>query len=346
MKIGVLTFHNSRNYGAVLQAYALCSVIEELGGEVEIVNYKSENIEKNLQIWNPTKNFIKSVLQSVFRYRKKRAFNSFERRMLKIDKKSIDRKCVIDELNKYDAVIVGSDQVWNRKITANDEVYFLPNIKGKKISYAASVGDTVELSTYDVENIKNFDYVSVRESKLNKTLVSQGIVSYECCDPTILAGIKPFEDIVSKLQKKEGYVFVFMIWKSPTLLENAKKFAKDKGLKLIDNKSSFEFFLHCKPEDFLSWIKNASYVFTNSFHGTVFSLLFHKRFVSSVYKNNGEQNLRVKELMSYLGCESNLIFDENQNVKEINELDYAAIDKKMQILRNKSYSFLNDSLNL
>lgn len=345
MKIGILTFHNSRNYGAVLQAHALCSVIEELKHRVEIVNYRSVNIENNLKIWSPTRNLLKSILQSIFRYRKKRVFDSFEKNILKITRNAIDKKDINNELNKYDAVIVGSDQVWNGNITTNDEVYFLPNVMGKRIAYAASVGDTIDLSNHVVENIKKFDHVSVRESKLNKALLSYGIESCECCDPTILAGRECFENIVSKPNKKSGYVFVFMIWNSPTLLENARKFAKENGLKVINNKSSLEFFLHCKPEEFLSWIKNSSYVFTNSFHGTVFSLMFHKKFVSSICKNNGEQNLRIKELMTYVGCENNIIFNEKEDVKFINNPDYMVIDKKLQEMQNQSIRYLEKSLN-
>lgn len=344
MKAGILTFHNSRNYGAVLQAYALCSVMNRLGVETEIINYRSANIEDKLKLWNPMKNLPKAVLQFIFRYRKKRAFDSFEKNVLKTGKNAIKRDTVIDELNKYDEVIVGSDQVWNEKIIGNDSTYFLPDVNGKKIAYAASVGDTVDISRDILKYIKKYDCVSVREERLNQVLVSQGIESRTCCDPTVLAGVDCFEKITADPIMKEDYVFVFMIWDSPRLLENAKKFAQANGLKIINNKSSLEFFLHCKPEEFLSWIKNASFVFTNSFHGTVFSLLFHKRFVSSICKNNNEKNLRVKELMIYLGCENNIINDENSQIETIKKLDYDMIEKKLQNMREESMIYLKKSL--
>lgn len=182
------------------------------------------------------------------------------------------------------------------------------------------------------------------EFRKPKVLVSQGIESRTCCDPTVLAGVDCFEKITADPIMKEDYVFVFMIWDSPRLLENAKKFAQANGLKIINNKSSLEFFLHCKPEEFLSWIKNASFVFTNSFHGTVFSLLFHKRFVSSICKNNNEKNLRVKELMIYLGCENNIINDENSQIETIKKLDYDMIEKKLQNMREESMIYLKKSL--
>lgn len=345
MKSGILTFHQSRNYGAVLQAYALCSVLNKLNIDAEIINYSCPHIDERLKLWNSNKNIIKSILQFVFRFRKKLAFDSFENNVLKKSKK-IEREEIVEFLNRYDAVVVGSDQVWNEQIIGNDNVYFLDNVDSQKIAYAASAGDAIEISKSALNYIKQFDFVSVREKKLQHYLLSQDIKSCICCDPTILAGKDCFEQIVAPPIKHKEYVFVFMIWNSKSLLNNAKKFAEANGLEVVSSKESIDFFLHCRPEEFLSWIKNATYVFTNSFHGTVFSLLYHKKFVSSICKKQGEKNIRIQELLTSVGCCSNFITDENCQVENITEPNFDLIDKHLQEIRNESLMYLKNSLGI
>lgn len=345
MKSGILTFHKSRNYGAVLQAYALCSVLNKLDVDTEIIDYSCQHIEEKLKLWNPSKNIIKSILQFVFRLRKKLVFDSFENNVLKKSKK-VKREEVVEFLTQYDAVIVGSDQVWNEQIIGNDNIYFLDNVNSGKIAYAVSAGDTIEFSKSVLNYIKEFDAISVRERALQKYLVSQDIESCICCDPTILAGIDCFEKIVAPPIKQKKYVFVFMIWESKSLLNNAKKFAEINGLDIISSKGSIDFLLHCSPEEFLSWIKNAAYVFTNSFHGTVFSLLYHKKFVSSICKGRGEKNLRIQELLTRVECCSSIITDENCQVENITEPNFNLIDKHLQEIRNKSINYLQNSLEM
>lgn len=345
MKSGILTFHKSRNYGAVLQAYALCSVLNELEIETNIIDYSCQSIEEKLKLWNPSKNLIKSILQFIFRFHKKKAFDSFEKKYLK-KSQTIKKGEFVGFLNRYDAVIVGSDQVWNEKIIDNDNAYFLSEISTGKIAYAVSAGDTIEISYDAVNYIKQFDAISVREKKLQEYLARRNLESYICCDPTILAGVDCFEQIVAPPIKQKGYVFVFMIWDSATLLNNARNFAKAKGLDVISSKGSINFFLHCRPEEFLSWIKNATYIFTNSFHGTVFSLLYHKKFISSICKKNGEKNLRIQELLNNIGCCSSILTDENCQVENIIEPDYNLIDQSLQDIRSKSLDYIKNSFKI
>lgn len=345
MKFGILTFHKSRNYGAVLQAYALCSVLNELDVDTEIIDYSCQHIDEKLKLWNPSKNIIKSILQLAFRFRKKLAFDSFENNVLKKSKK-IEREEIVKFLSHYNAVIVGSDQVWNEEIIGNDNTYFLGYVNSGKIAYAVSAGDTIKFSKSALNYIKEFDAISVRERGLQKYLVNQNIESCICCDPTILAGIDCFEKIIAPPMKQKAYVFVFMIWNSKSLLDNAKKFAEINGLDIVSSKGSIDFFLHCRPEEFLSWIKNAAYVFTNSFHGTVFSLLYHKKFVSSICKRRGEKNLRIQELLIRVECHNNIITDEKRQVEKIIEPNFDLIDKYFQEIRDNSINYLKNSLEI
>ena len=226
----------------------------------------------------------------------------------------------------------------------DDTNYFLPDVNVKRISYAASAGDIINLSEKAINFIKQFDAVSVREEKLHKYLSDYNVGNFVCCDPTILAGVDCFEPLTARPMKRKGYVFVFMIWDSQNLLNNAKKFAKDRGLSVVSSKGNMDFFLHCRPEDFLSWIKNADYIFTNSFHGTVFSLLYHKKFISSICKKGEGKNLRIQEFLSYIGCCDNILIDETYQVENMVEPDYALIDKNIQKIRMDSLNYIKRAL--
>lgn len=345
MRCGILTFHNSRNYGAVLQAYALYCTLADSGYDAEIIDYDCDNIKKKLRLWVPNNNLIKSVLQYAFRWHKKMVFDQFKHKYLKKSEYIDNPEMIIDKIQQYDAVIVGSDQVWSEQITGSDMTYYLPGISVKKISYAASAGDQIGISDCGINYIKNFDAVSVREGSLKNYLLEFDISATVCCDPTILSGVECFNDIASHRLKKRGYVFVFMIWDSPALMNNAKRFAKSKGLAVVSSKGSFEFFLHCKPEDFLSWIKNADYVFTNSFHGTVLSLLFHRKFISSISRKDNKINTRVYELLNSLNCVDNILKVESAQIYNIPEPNYEVVDFEMEKLRKSSLVFLYDALN-
>ncbi|MCD8222918.1 MAG: polysaccharide pyruvyl transferase family protein, partial [Clostridiales bacterium] len=305
MKIGILTFHRSRNYGAVLQCYGLATFLTELGHQVEVIDYCCVTIEDGLKLWNHNACIIKSILQFGFRYVKKIKFDYFISKKLPISNyKNLNAEQVKDIVKQYDCLITGSDQVWCEAITGGDSVYFLdfPDYKGNRIAYAASAGDNIALSKKAVKFIQNIGKVSVREEKLQSILRSERIEASLCCDPTLLLGAESYISFMRKRIIKGKYVFVFMIWESEKLLECGKKYAKENNLTLVTNKNNFLFLRHSAPEDFLSWIYYSECIFTNSFHGTAFSILFHKKFYSDTVKKDGTENRRIVDLLEKTGC--------------------------------------------
>lgn len=345
MKIGILTFHRSRNYGAILQAYALTTVLKKMGYEAEIIDYACEKIDTSLKLWVKNKNFLKSIVQFIFRYQKKKSFDNFIKNYMNLsDKRNITKQEISDTINNYNVLITGSDQIWNTNITNNDYTFFL-NFKDsnmKKIAYAGSVGDCIKMDFNEIECIKKYNKISVRESKLKNFLSEKKIESEVCCDPSLLLLKDDYLKLCSKRLENKKYIFLFMIWESPELRVKVNKFAKEKGYKVISNKNCFEFFLHSKPQDFLSWIKNAEYVFTNSFHGTVFSLIFHKKFMSDIERANGEKNERILEIIKLVDAKKCIL--ENEIISDY-ELDYKNIDDKLKKLRDYSLEWLKESIN-
>ena len=200
-KVGILTFHAAYNYGAVLQAYALKEEIKNLGYECKIINFRSKSQIKKYSVINTTK-FNKAVLakniQNIFYIKqikgRNEKFEKFINQKLDIyPKESISEKEIEKVINEFDYIICGSDQIWNlsEKVDDKNMCYFL-NYKGnfKKISYAASFGDSIKEIEKDKDEIlpllKDFNYISVREKDAQKFLEKNAIKSQLTLDPTLL----------------------------------------------------------------------------------------------------------------------------------------------------------------
>ena len=180
-----------------------------------------------------------------------------------------------------------------------------------------------------------FSNISVREKTLLDLLYSRYNISTALCsDPTIMAGKNIFSSITSDRLIKNKYVFCFLMESKPGIMEVAHKLADERGWEVIDNKSSFKFFLHSKPEDFLSWIKNSEVVLTDSFHGTVFSVLFGKQFISDKYDGQKKVKSRVRDLLEILGVVDYFC--------EISLENYFELEKKISTLIN--YDSINCKL--
>ncbi len=367
MKVGILTFHNAHNYGAVLQAYALKKKISELGHNVEIVNYRNENIdkryEKKLRAGISLKDF-KHPRQLINKISYKKnipymqpawekqceKFTSFINMQLLNSKSHI----TIDDLKKsnYDVLIVGSDQVWSSWITDGlDPVYLLDfKFNGRKISYAASLmGGSIDDSEKDyfIKCLQDFDYISVREDSLRKSVIETcKCDAVTVLDPTLLINSESYEEIESKeLLFNERFIFAYFVSENVELMRCAEKLAKESGFKLLE----LHYYMQKKyddhnqiadigPAEFLWYIKNSEYVITNSFHGTVFSILYKKNFYS-VY----EKNARINNLLEALKLEDRHAV--NSNEIDFNRvINFENVDRYLNNFRESSIGFLKKSL--
>ncbi|WP_029231641.1 polysaccharide pyruvyl transferase family protein [Butyrivibrio sp. VCB2006] len=358
-KIGIITFHNSVNYGAALQTYALYKTLSNDGYDVEVIDYVNEKIDGELKskgevINKSIKGYVKAAIKKYHGKRKFIAFSDFNESRIKLsDERNIPRSNVELIANKYDVFITGSDQVWNLGITGGDLSYYLDFVpeKASRIAYAASAGDTIGTEISKVlPIISKFNAISVREKSLKDYLGENfNLDTTVCCDPTLLAEKSIFSEIKSKRLIKKKYVFCFLMADKPGIMDAARAIAKEKGLVLIDNKKSFEFFLHSSPEDYLSWICNAEYVLTDSFHGTVFSLIFNKQFISDKYDADGNVKKRIQDLLGDLSLEDHFKNINLENIECIKKILYAPIDyekveKERKELASKSHDWLMDSI--
>jgi len=336
-KIGILTFHEADNYGASLQAFALQEYLSKKAN-CEIINYHCDyilNEVRTIKISNCSN--IKRIVAFLFKKRKHDEFYKFGKEYLNLshdyDKKNIE---IVNDL--YDAFIIGSDQVWNVECTNCDENYFAKFVKdGKELySYAASLGMGSYPDKYE-RYLKRFNYISLREEKyIEKFKLLEKNIRIDV-DPTMLFTGEKWLEYIRKRPIKRKYVFVYLVGEPIDLVKNAQKYAEENGLKLITNKKSPEFFVHCAPMDFIDWIYYAEYIFTNSFHGTVFSLLFHKEFVIESEIVNGYNN-RVCELLDGVKLSSRKL--ENW-LKNQSSVDWERVEELLAHKRRDSVEYLN-----
>lgn len=352
MRVGIITFHRAVNYGAVLQAYALQRTMEKLGHKTEIIDYRCKKIEETVSPLEGFKNgekFVSALKKCIFRCRKNMAFKRFFRKYISLSKKVENRDELVKNSANYNVIFTGSDQVWNNECSGNDTAYFLDYIpdKKKKNAYAASFGfDKIKAEDkFDYRKmLSNFNAISVRENSAASIVKSVADVEnvQVVLDPTLLLEKKDWENVLGKRPIREKYIFVYYIRKPKDLLKYAHILSEKCGYRIIDAKSSVEFFAKCSPSDFLSWIYYSEYFVTNSFHGTVFSLVFHKKF--AVELNNGKDiNNRSKELLDIVGVDRDI---DRMDVAAIDdEIDYLSVDEAIRVEREKSLSFINKTMN-
>ena len=306
-RIGILTFHEADNQGAVLQAYALQTFLTMSGKKAEIINYSCAEVMRTKHA-KKSDGMLKYILMSAYYRMKGLKFDSFRKKRLALSE-SYDSGNIADACSKYNAIIAGSDQIWNLECSGNDYAYFLDfaDDSVKKYSYAASMG-SITYSDDEKKHIGNLlermESISVREESSVKKLDFCGRNILVHPDPVLLLESEQWEPIMSKRLEKRKYIFVYLIQDDVNVMNTAKKYALDNNCKIINNKKSAEFIINGSPADFLSWIYYADAVFTNSFHGTAFSILFEKKLGADIALKSGKTNNRVSELLKSADSES------------------------------------------
>ena len=341
MKIGILTFQGSTNYGAILQAYALNKKLNLLGADCETINYYCDKIENSnlAKIKKP-----KDIIKNMYQRRKISKYKKFVQKELKMSK-SYNRNTIKN--SNYDCYIVGSDQVWNPGCSNNDKSFFLDFLgdNKKRYSYAASIGlnneTALQVINENKKEMQKFDTISLREPinnvKLEKIIDKD--IRYDV-DPVFLLDSEHWKELCSKRFLSGNYIFLYLIAEPNEIIKFAEKLAKEKGYKIISNKKSIEFMMHCSPNDFLSWIYNAKYVVTNSFHATAFSLIFNKKFFVECEGTKNYYNNRVKNVLDLFERADRII--DGKGIKDFEEeIDYEITNEKISNEREKSISYLN-----
>lgn len=363
MKIGILTFHCAHNYGAVLQCYALQETLKSLGLEVKVIDYRPKFLtySKFINFQNIKNDTITEKLKKLIRelaiLPKKNiryfVYNRFINERLDLSEHNKDYSYISSE---YDVYIIGSDQVWNKKITngyhnpyfAN---FYFPKNNKKYISYAASM-ESEDISK-DTDLLKmllsNFDSISVREESLHQLLqpLSEKPINL-VLDPTLIANKKIWHKLAIEPKIKKKYVLVYEVRTNPHTIQFANYIAKQLNAEVVrlfawvdrfNNKNEYK----CEsPEKFLGWFKNAECIVTTSFHGTAFSIIFEKPFYTMKLENEG--NSRSFSLLNKLGITDRIISWESSIDLDFTMINYDKINSKLSDFKQESINFLKDSI--
>ena len=368
MKISTITCHDVYNHGASLQAYALMTYLNNQGHNVEIIDYKPYymgTLYKLSNIDNPAweKNFISKSIYLTLKLpgrlislKRKKNFDDFTKKYLNVGNYTYEsNEDLKSNLPDSDIFICGSDQIWN-SLHANgkDPAFYLDFVPNDKVkaAYAASfatdtISDEYKIMTKSL--VEKLDKVGVREESGVKIVKDLGIEkAVNVLDPVFLLEKEQWDNIATK-EFNEKYILVYDFDKSLVIEALAKEISKKKGYKIytinVDKpKYADKCFNLDGPETFVSLVKNAQFVISNSFHAAVFSLVYEKDFV--IVNRTESINTRMRDLLSSLTIGDRLIGKDYDINKVIEEINY---DNVKPILNEKidfSKQYLYDLLSI
>lgn len=358
MKVGILTFHCAYNFGAAFQAYALQMVLEQLGHTVYIIDYVPEYLLKDYKIWGIENFNSHSLVESIklighevlsipIKIKRHIYFKQFQNnrfRLIPFD----------NHLSGLDAVVFGSDQIWNINITNGIDPVFWgdnPLFRGKRlVSYAASSGHASVLKPRigDIEKLASIFYaLGVREQDLYELISKVTDNVYLTVDPVILAGEELFRKIAIREKKTKPFLLLFQLGHDSEARRVAERIAKVKGLDILEVLSVTVSFKRngiinaISPERLIGLFEQCNFVVTSSFHGTVLSLIYHKEFVYVQSDENSAQ--RVKHLLATLVL-SDRHLSNSESILPWEPINYEAVDRAMVRMRTNSVIFLKEML--
>lgn len=358
-KVAVITRHAVSNYGSLLQAIATQRLIEQCGCSCEIIDYIREdetyrNCEKTLL---KQKSYNSSVLKRCAylalrqpeSIRAGKRFEKMRKQYLHLTKRYSDLKQLTEEMPSADIYLTGSDQVWGPVADGTfDSAYLLSFTKeeNKRVAFAASFGRTNfsrETKEFFHKWLSRYDDIAVREDSAVKLLEEWGFGAKQVLDPTLLIDASEWEKLCTPIRAKE-YILIYQIHNDKRLSRYAKRVAKKYGLPLVRISASYHQILRggrfrfCPPlGEFLSYVKNAKCLITDSFHGTSFALNFHTPFVEIL---PGETSTRNVSILRLTGLTDRILQDEDDLDLAIKPVDFSGADEKLELYKRESIKVL------
>ena len=363
MKAGLVTFYHIHHYGALLQAYATQRAVERCGGTCEIIDYYVN--QNNALFRKPTGlGSAAADVHTALHYgplkNRYQRFEAFAKEYLRISGHRFES---FEELQNaelpYDLILSGSDQIWNPKIFPDghfDPVFFGAFSPRRKIAYAPSFGIPHVPEEMEEElrgYLKNFSHISTRERQ-GQTIVEEvtGETVPVVLDPTLLLDREEWGKAAHAPAQQGGYILCYCISKPAALEPYIRQLAEKTGLPVVQLcgirqkvHPKARCVLDAGPSEFLGLFRGASYVCTNSFHGTVFSVQFQKPFFTAVAPTElaAPESSRTFSLLSRLGLTERII-GKGDTAALTDPVDWAAVDEKLTAAREDSLAYLRAAL--
>lgn len=378
IKVGVIShYYKNNNYGGILQAYALCKILNENGVDAEQISYNMS--DKNIAHCNRLYKALYKTSRKVLRVLREinvphifSAIKIYKRNLLlqKFRNKIPHTKIVydlktIESCCNFDIYITGSDQVWNP--TWYDDAYLLnfANPKKVKLSYAASIGKNVltnENKERFKEALKTYAAISVRENNAVRMLQDFSEKKVELTlDPTLLLGKEEWEKVCDGNVPKDKYVFCYFLGDDKLERDLAFDYAKKNGYQMLsipylngkyrkaDARLKCTHVYDVSPERFLNLIKNADYIFTDSFHATLFSHIFQRNFFVFIHSGASlDMSDRIYSLTDMFGTRERVCDSaekkEIQYLLGLKHINYEKCFPKYERLKENSINFLKTNI--
>ena len=357
MKIGVLTFHETANYGAMLQTYALQKYINEQGVPCEVLNYQDHALQKKER---PLKLLQQRSLKGILKYltchdyqvSKWAHFTAFREGFIP-QSRPLERDDLPLAAVNYDAIIAGSDQIWNTEITEDDFSYYLDFLKdsGKKYAYAGSFGfqDWPDgLKEKAAPLLKDFKKLAVREERA-KELIDEALgeaAAEVVVDPTLLLSKEQWQALMTDTVRKP-YIVAYMVDFCEETFDFLRALAEKEGCRIIyvhdaiRSQSGMENSRDDSVEEFLNMLNGANYVVTGSFHALCLSLVLEKQFFYTLSRINN-RNSRLETLLSHAGIKGRRVIA--GVCEDVSPIDYASVTPRLQKKIEESKTILNGML--
>ena len=372
--VGIITYHHYYNYGTMLQAYALQKKVETLGYHAELIDFKQNNNPTRLQLIGIRVRRIPAYIREHKKYSTLAAskvqftersllYEDFYKKHLKVgDVRYSGSEELKANPPKYDGYVVGSDQTWNPYVANNPEAFYLSFVGDarKKGSYAPSLAVsqlTEEQKQMFRDKLHGFPFLSCRE--LSGAILLEealGRTVENVLDPTLLLDKEEWQEVSSLDKRDDPYILTYFLGDIKEHRTFVHELAKRTGLKVVaipvsylDINDSISEKRWVGPDEFLSLIRYAEYVCTDSFHGTMFSINFGVKFFSFCKTKDAEkssENSRLYSALEIFGLSSRLVTEENMAtlLQDLPLIDYESVYEKLNKEREKSVIYLTRML--
>lgn len=381
--IGVCIKYFHRNYGGMLQALATITMLEKRGLDYELIRYQKHysllgklkqipRLFNGILLNDKKEALIKKIGEKQYpQFAKKdairvKAFDDFnQEHFVKLSPVFVGYKALCDGASRYEAVITGSDQLWSPAGLPTNfyNLMFVPdNIR--KISIASSFG-VKNIPWYQITRTRDFlnrlDFISMREnrgSEIVKELTGKDVPTI--LDPVFYLSREEWEQLIPyKREIEEPYIFAYFLGRNPTHRDAVRKAASELGLKVVTLRHLDQYVVEDEtfgdyapydvdPAKFLNLLRGAEYVCTDSFHGSAFSIINQKQFITfNRYDENSKhsKNSRIDTLCNNLGLQDRRYSSRNEFTKQLtSKIDYNSVEQKLNQQRSLTLEYLNKAL--
>lgn len=369
-RIGIMTqYHNSENYGGLLQAYALNAVIRKLGYECETIDYAG-TVSRSFPILSIRTSllFLKVLISKLLRVLKKARYTpdidfvNFRENAIPHSTLIYDDKNILDLNQAYDCFVCGSDRIWHtRPLSLMNDKFLLSFARDKKcIAYAASAESndiSEEEASFYRKHLAKFSGVGLRESQLCEAFSRFDVFSdaKHVLDPVFLLTKNEWGEMAVSPAFNKPYLFLYVLGNNSESLEKIKQFVGGYAIQIVvapkSNSTVLDFAKkqkwiipeHCTPEEFLGYIEKSNYTITDSFHCLALSIM-NKKNICLINRDFGVKNTafldRISSLLKMLEIK-NSIYD---STIEYVCPDYDKVSGRLEKLRKESIDFLEQQL--